>query len=225
MLGSAITVLDVEEDGKKKRLVFTGDLGRATCPILRDPEVPDGRRRAHHREHLRRSPARAASRRWTTSSPTSSTRVYERGGKVIIPSFALERAQEIIYALKKLERQGRIPPMPVYVDSPLTVKITDVFKLHPECYDAETRALLRERRLAVRLRPSFATSPSVEDCKAHRRRRASPAIIISASGMCEAGRILHHLKATIEDPKNTVLIVGFQAQHTLGRRLVERRRA
>jgi metallo-beta-lactamase family protein len=148
-------------------------------------------------------------------------RTFERGGKVVIPSFALERAQEVVFALKRLKLSGRMPKMPVYVDSPLTVKITEVFKLHPECFDANARDMIEG-----------ADSPfEFEDLRYISEKRDSqaidaasgPAVIISASGMCEAGRVLHHLQATVGDSNNTVVIVGFQAQHTLGRRLVERR--
>src|SRR5207248_2109057 len=134
-------------------------------------------------------------------------RTVARGGKVLVPSFALERAQEVVFSLKKLQRAGRIPKVPVFVDSPLTVKITDVFKLHPECYDAETRALVRGHDSPF----DFEGLSYVEEVEASKSLDAShtPAIIISASGMCEAGRILHHLKANIEDPKNTILIVGY----------------
>jgi metallo-beta-lactamase family protein len=149
------------------------------------------------------------------------SRVYERRGKIVIPSFALERAQEIVFALKALRRQGKMPPMPVYVDSPLTVAITDVFKLHPECFDAETRALIAGSETPFDF-DGLRYISSVEDSK-RLDADAEPAIVISASGMCEAGRVLHHLKATVEDPKNAVLIVGFQAPHTLGRRIVEHR--
>src|SRR4029079_14434508 len=142
-------------------------------------------------------------------------------GKLIIPSFALERAQEVIFALKGLRVKGLIPDIPVFVDSPLTVKITDVFKLHPECFDAETRALLRAHNSPF----DFDGLDYVDDVEGSKAIDADrrPAIIIAASGMCEAGRILHHLKASIEDEKSTVLLVGYQAQHTLGRRLVEQR--
>jgi metallo-beta-lactamase family protein len=149
------------------------------------------------------------------------SRAVARGGKVIIPSFALERAQEVVYALKRLRDSGRLPKVPVYVDSPLTVQITEIFKLHPECYDAELRDALRDGSPF-----KFPELRYVSDKEESQAIDASPepAIIISASGMCEAGRVVHHLRATIEDPKNMVVIVGFQAQHTLGRRLVERRR-
>jgi metallo-beta-lactamase family protein len=148
-------------------------------------------------------------------------RVAERGGKVIIPSFALERAQEVVFALGKLRRRGALPRVPVYVDSPLTVKLTDVFRLHSECLDENMRATMVSDGSPF----DFDTLRYISDVEDSKRIDAEPgpAVIISASGMCEAGRVLHHLKATIEDSRNAVLIVGYQAQHTLGRRLLERR--
>lgn len=220
VLGSAITILDVEEDGKKRRVVFTGDLGRANRPILRDPEVPEGAdvlitestygdRRHDGVEKMEEDLAAVVNR------------TCGRGGKLLVPSFALERAQEVIFYLKTLAMKGKIPRVPIYVDSPLTVKITDIFKLHPECFDAETRALLRGNDSPFELDDLHYIS-DVEQSKAVSSKH-EPSIVISASGMCEAGRILHHLRAGIEDERNTVMIVGFQAQHTLGRRLVEKR--
>ncbi len=220
VLGSAITVLDVEDEGETKRVVFTGDLGRRNLPILRDPEIPSG-------AHLLITESTYGDRLHKPFAQMEDelaavlTRTFRRGGKVIIPSFALERAQEVIYALKMLRCQRRMPKMPVYVDSPLTVKVTDVFKLHPECYDAETRALLMSANSPFEFEELRYVS-EVADSKAIDA-SPGPAVIISASGMCEAGRILHHLRATMEDEKNTIVIVGFQAQHTLGRRIVERR--
>ncbi|MFO0553748.1 MAG: MBL fold metallo-hydrolase [Polyangiaceae bacterium] len=220
VLGSAVTALDITEGGRKQRLVFTGDLGRANRPILRDPEVPEGAdiliTESTYGDRLHDS---------VEKMDEDLARVVKttigRGGKVIVPSFALERAQEVIFALKKLRRAGAIPRIPVYVDSPLTVRITDVFKLHPECYDAETRTLLRGNDSPF----DFEDLSYIEDKEGSKRISAAndPAIIISASGMCEAGRVLHHLRTAVEDERNTVLIVGYQAQHTLGRRLVEKR--
>jgi metallo-beta-lactamase family protein len=149
------------------------------------------------------------------------SQTFERGGKVVIPSFALERAQQIIFAIKKLRAEGRAPRVPVYVDSPLTTNITHVFRLHPECYDAEARSALQGGDSPFDFEGLRYVS-SVEESMAIDR-SDEPCVIISASGMCEAGRVLHHLRATVEDTRNTVLIVGFQAQHTLGRRIVERR--
>jgi metallo-beta-lactamase family protein len=144
-----------------------------------------------------------------------------RGGKCLIPAFAVGRTQEIIYALNHLKQEGRLPDVPVFIDSPLSVNVTSVFKLHPECFDEETRAFLDEHGevfdfKGVRFVQSREESMRLNDLK-------EPAIIIASSGMCEAGRIVHHLKNNVGDPKNTVVIVGFQAQHTLGRRLVEKR--
>ncbi len=220
VLGSAISAIDVEEDGKTKRIVFTGDLGRKNMPILKDPEIVDGAC-ALLTESTYGDRVHKPIEAMEDDLADVLERTYKRGGKVVIPSFALERAQELLYAINMLKKQGRMPKMPVYVDSPLTVKITDVFRLHPDCYDAETRALIRENRSPF----DFEEVVYVEAKEDSQRIDASPepCVIISASGMCEAGRIVHHLKATIESPKNTVCIVGFQAPHTLGRRIVERR--
>jgi metallo-beta-lactamase family protein len=220
VLGSAIVVLDVEDGGAQKRIVFTGDLGRSHLPILRDPEIPSGatvlisESTYGDRRHppIERSDEQLAD---------LIVRAHQRGGKIVIPSFALERAQEVILALKRLRQQQRVPALPVYVDSPLTVDITQVFRLHPECYDHEAKRLLQGGDSPFAF-DGLRYVESVEESKAIDASEAS-CVIISASGMCEAGRVLHHLKATVEDPRNAVAIVGFQAQHTLGRRIVERR--
>jgi metallo-beta-lactamase family protein len=220
VLGSAIVVLDIEDEGRTLRLAFTGDLGRHHLPILRDPEVPTGVEclitESTYGDRLHGDIAETGERLADVVR-----RTHARGGKIVIPSFALERAQEIIYELKLLRAARRIPALPVYVDSPLTVKLTDVFRLHPECYDAETRELLRGSDSPFDFEGLHYVSTAEESIALDRE--PGPAIIISASGMCEAGRVLHHLRATLEDSKNTVVIVGFQAQHTLGRRLVEQR--
>ncbi|MGA7123152.1 MAG: MBL fold metallo-hydrolase [Polyangiaceae bacterium] len=220
VLGSAITVLDLDEDGEQRRLVFTGDLGRHGMPILRDPECPPDAD-VLIMESTYGDRMHAPIGEMNSKLAAVVARVSKRGGKIVIPSFALERAQEVVFSLKALKRQGQMPAMPVYVDSPLTVKITDIFKLHPECFDAETRALLEGRESPFDFEQLRYVSTK-EESKAIDA-EAEPSIIISASGMCEAGRVLHHLKATLEDPKNAVLIVGFQAPDTLGRRLVEHR--
>lgn len=220
VLGSAIVVLDIEDEGARTRLCFTGDLGRRHLPILRDPEVPDGVNyllmESTYGDRLH-DPIE----RMTDDLGDVVNRTYARSGKVIIPSFALERAQEVIFALKNLRARGRLPQIPVYVDSPLTVKLTDVFKLHPECYDAEAAKLLHGHDSPFEFEGLRYVSEA-EDSKAIDR-APGPAIIIAASGMCEAGRVLHHLRLAVEDPKNAIVIVGFQAQDTLGRRIVERR--
>ena len=220
VLGSAITVLDIDEDGDKRRLIFTGDLGRKNMPILRDPECPPDAD-VLIMESTYGDRMHAPIEEMDAKLAEVLARVFKRGGKVIIPSFALERAQEIVFSLKTLQRQGRMPDMPVYVDSPLTVKITDVFKLHPECFDPEMLALLGGTDSPFDFEALRYVSATEDSKRIDTESR--PSIVISASGMCEAGRVLHHLKATLEDEKNAVLIVGFQAPHTLGRRLVEHR--
>lgn len=218
VLGSAIVVLDIEEGSHRTRLAFTGDLGRTGAALMRDPEVPEGTEwlimestygdRIREPIELRDSELEAAL--W---------RVHARGGKVIIPAFALERAQEVLYALHALRDRGRLPRMPVFVDSPLTVKITDVFRLHPESLDADARSRFRGRSSPFDF-PELTYVTDKEESKAIDAMEG-PAVILSASGMCEGGRVVHHLRALIGDARNLVLMVGFQAQHTLGRRLVE----
>jgi len=221
VLGSAIVVLDIDDEGAVTRLVFTGDLGRPHLPILRDPQVPDGANcllmESTYGDRLHGPLEQSA-----TALAETISRTVARGGKVIIPSFALERAQEVIFELKRLRLAGRIPLVPVYVDSPLTVKLTEVFRRHPDCYDRETFELLRSGESPF----DFEGLEYVSEVAKSKAIDAAdePCVIISASGMCEGGRVLHHLRMAIENERNTVLTVGFQAQHTLGRRLVERRR-
>lgn len=219
VLGSAISILDIEDEGKKIRLAFSGDLGRKHLPILRSPEIPVNVNcllmestygdRLHEPIELT-----------TQALSDLINETHQRGGKIIIPSFALERAQEIIYAIKKLYDANKISKIPVYVDSPLTVKLTDVFKLHPECYDSEATQLLHAENSLFDF-PGLTYVSSVEVSKQISNSDES-CIIISASGMCEGGRILHHLAATVENPKNTIAIVGYQAENTLGRRIIEK---
>ncbi len=220
VLGSAVVALDVDEEGATRRLVFSGDLGRAGMPILRDPEVPGG---AHALicESTYGDRTHAPIERTDDELAEVLSRTHERGGKVIIPSFALERAQEVIFALKRLAEAGRMPYRRVFVDSPLTVRVTDVFRMHPECYDEEARARLTAGDSPFDL-PGLEYVAAVEDSK-RITTSDEPCVVISASGMCENGRVVHHLKATIESPKHTIVIVGWQAPHTLGRRLVEGR--
>jgi metallo-beta-lactamase family protein len=147
-------------------------------------------------------------------------RTVARGGKIIVPAFSVERTQELVYTLFELFDEGLVPSIPVYVDSPLAVNATDVFRMHPECFDEETLAHLRADE------DPFGFSKlnyvrHVEESKNLNTLKDS-CMIISASGMCEAGRIVHHLLNNIGDPKNTILIVGYMAEHTLGRRIVER---
>ena len=220
ILGSAFVVLDIRESRRNKRwrLVFSGDVGREEAPILKSPEKLDSADivivESTYGDRLH-GPYEEA-RRELRDAVRDTVR---RRGKVVIPAFAVGRTQEIVYALNELEAEGDIPEVPVFVDSPLAVNATEVFRMHPEEWDEEVRAFLAE---GTRQNPF--DSRQIEYVRDARRSKqlnylTQPAVIISASGMAENGRILHHLKHNIEDPGSTILIVGFQAQNTLGRRL------
>lgn len=218
ILGAAITVLDIEENTRRYRLCFTGDLGRVGLPILRDPEV------VPHVDYLITESTYGNRRHGSPDEARTSLcdvvrQTYDRGGKVIIPAFAVGRTQEIVYDLHKLIQSGCLPTLPVYVDSPLAVNVTKIFRLHRECYDGEMMQYLQQREDPFGFYRLQYTR-SVEESKALNHLQ-EPCIIISASGMCEGGRVLHHLKNNIGDPRNTVLFVGFQAENTLGRKLVD----
>jgi len=148
-------------------------------------------------------------------------RTIKRGGKVIIPAFAVGRTQELVYNLNIMMFEHDVPPVPVFVDSPLAVNASDIFRKHPECFDVETRKFVAEARHPALDFKMLTYVRSVEESKALNR-RTDPMVIISASGMAETGRILHHLRNNVEDSKNTVCIVSWQAPHTLGRRLADR---
>jgi len=220
VLGRAIVVLVVLDEGEQKRIVFSGDLGRKGLPLLRDPDQPTGANalilESTYGDRLH-PPVEALD----DELAEVICRTVARGGKVVIPSFALERAQQIVFSLKKLRVANRIPAVPVYVDSPLTANITQVFRMHPECFDAEARQHLQGGDSPFDLEGLRYVSSREESIAIDAS--SEPSVTISASGMCEAGRVLHHLKAIAETPQNTIVIVGFQAQHTLGRRIVERR--
>ena len=219
ILGSAVVVLEAREDSTHRRVVFSGDLGRRDVPILRDPQTPDwadvlilestyGNRR---HEDIRGATERVYQ---------VIERVAARGGKIIVPAFSVGRTQVFVYCLHELFNEGRLPRIPIFVDSPLSLNATEIFRRHPECYDAETREMLETSRDAFGF-SGLHYVKSVEESKALNA-RPGPCVIISASGMCEAGRILHHLKNNIEDPANCVLVIGYMAENTLGRKIVER---
>jgi metallo-beta-lactamase family protein len=222
ILGSAFVVLDLREGrrGKPVRLVFSGDIGRKEAPILKTPETLDSadivivESTYGDRMHGPYVDARRELRDVVQET-------VRRRGKVVIPAFAVGRTQELVYALNDLEADGDIPEIPIFVDSPLAVNATEVFRMHPEEWDEEVQAFLSEER-----RKNPFDSRQIEYIRDVRRSKqlnymTQSSVIISASGMAENGRILHHLKHNIEDPDNTILFVGFQAQNTLGRRLVD----
>jgi len=218
ILGSAVTVLRMGAGAATRRLCFTGDLGHHPAPILRDPEPIEPvdvvisectyGARSHETEDTR---GRFRSLIGET---------VERGGKVIVPAFSLGRTQMILYLLNELRRAGALPPVPVFVDSPLAMSATEVSRRHPECFDDAMRAMLaRGDDPFDEARVRYLRTP--EESRSLNSWRGS-CVIVAASGMCESGRILHHLKHQLPDPRNLVLMPGFQAEHTLGRRLLGR---
>jgi len=223
MLGSANVILDIDDkdSGKKKRLVFSGDIGRPGIPIIRDPTpMTDGadilimESTYGNRSHPPYEDSDKELERIVNET-------YRRGGSLLIPAFAVGRTQQIVYSLHKLYNSRDIPSMPIYVDSPLATRVTDIFRLHPEVYDDEIRKFLLEDDDnnpfgfgLLRYTQTVAQSKELNFLR-------EPAVIISASGMMEAGRILHHLRQRIANDRNTVLVTGWQAPNTLGRRLVD----
>ena len=227
ILGSAGVMIEWTRRGKggvadrAMRVMFSGDIGRKDMPILRDPELPRPPVDAVLMESTYGNRAHGDIHGMHDELARVVGETVARGGKVIVPAFAVGRTQELIYALAQLVSQGRLPRVPVFIDSPLSVNVTGVFRLHPECFDAETRAHLDEHGDPFEFSGLRYVESREESIRLNSLR--DPAIIIASSGMCEAGRVLHHLRNNCEDPRNTILIVGFMAQHTLGRRIVERR--
>ncbi|MFB3817826.1 MAG: MBL fold metallo-hydrolase RNA specificity domain-containing protein [Candidatus Methylomirabilales bacterium] len=219
VLGSAIVQLDIQRPPDRLRLVFSGDLGRRNMAILRDPEIPQPPE-ILILESTYGDRAHAPLVNMEENLAEVVNRAIRRKGKILVPSFSLERTQEFVFALHRLTLRGAIPAFPIYVDSPLSVRVTDIFKLHPECFDEETQAFLAKNGDPFGF-DNLTYISRVEDSK-RLNELGGPMMIIAASGMCEAGRILHHLRNNIEDERNMVLIIGYQAQHTLGRKLVER---
>jgi metallo-beta-lactamase family protein len=219
MLGSTALVLEVESRGRKIRIGYSGDVGRPNLPIIRDPEplpqVDYLVMESTYGDRLHKDLATVKSK-----LADAVRRAAARGGKIIAPAFAVGRTQQLVLLLHELIEEKQIPSIPIFVDSPLAVDVTEVFRRHVYLFDDETSRFLRNGedpfgfRLLRYVREA-SESKALNDLR-------GPALIISASGMCEAGRILHHLRNNIEDPRNMVLITGFMAEHTLGRKIVEK---
>jgi len=218
ILGAASMILRYQKGKKRLALAFSGDIGRPQQPILRDPErLADADYlilestyggRLHKPDELVREKLGGVIRR-----------TAGRGGKIIVPAFAVGRTQQLVYLLHELTLAKQIPDLPVYVDSPLAVNVTDIYRSHAECFDKETLSYLDSDQdpfgfHRLRYVRDVSESKALNDVR-------YPMVVISASGMCEGGRILHHLRNNIEDGRNTILIPGFQAAHTLGRKLIE----
>ncbi len=224
ILGSAISIIKVQENGRSFTLCYTGDIGRFDKPIIKDPahdfdgngldvdllimESTYGNRVHEPVKDLKPELKRIL------------FETYERNGTVIIPSFAYGRTQELLYVIHELYNEKEVTRVPVFVDSPLATNITKVFGEHPEVYDRETHETFLKKGQNPFFFDQVNFVGSVEESMALNREE-KPHIVIAASGMCEAGRILHHLRHKIHNPKHTILIVGYMAQHTLGRRILE----
>jgi metallo-beta-lactamase family protein len=219
ILGSASVVLDCVEGGISKRIVFSGDVGRNGLPIIRDPKPPVGgadvvllESTYGNRDHPPVAGTRDLLARIVTETAA-------RGGKVLVPAFSVGRTQELVYDLHILAREGKIPAIPIYIDSPLAIDATTVFAMHPEVFD-QTEDLIQRVQDLFKFQLVHYTREASESKALNAQH--GPMVIIAASGMAEAGRILHHLAHNASDPRTTILIVGFQAEHTLGRRIVDR---
>jgi metallo-beta-lactamase family protein len=218
ILGSASVILECTEGNRTRRLVFSGDIGRWGLPIIRDPDPPKGadvlimESTYGNRDHTP-----------VADMPAQLARVIKetaaRGGRVLIPAFAVGRTQELLYDLHNLTRANAIPPIPIVLDSPLAIAATTVFATNPDAYDRGENLINEVDDLFDFGQLEFARDATQSKAL---NARHGPMVVVAASGMAEAGRILHHLANGASDPRNTILIVGFQAEHTLGRRIVER---
>lgn len=217
ILGSAQVVFDIREGDRKLRYLFSGDIGRGGDDILRDPQPVDGvdylqvESTYGNREHTPKENANAEVKRQVQAT-------LNRNGKVIIPSFSVGRTQQIVYTLHQLTLAGDLPRVPIFVDSPLSVNATEVYRLHPECFNESIYRFLREKENPFGMENLTYIREAAHSRKLNDLR--DPAIIISASGMAEAGRIRHHLANNIGNPANLILFIGYCAAHTLGAQIL-----
>lgn len=220
ILGSAIVELDIEDGSERKRIVFSGDLGRRGMPLLRDPEPIEEAAvlicecTYGDRVHPPLPDLKAELLRILLDAE-------RQHGRVIIPAFSLGRTQQIVYLLNHLFQEGKLPRLPIFVDSPLAMRITDLHREHSDQFDGTARHTLKTDDDLF----AFEGLHYVQDRRESQslNYRKGPFVVIAAGGMCENGRVRHHLKHAVADKRNTVLLIGFQAEHTLGRRLQERR--
>ena len=214
ILGSAMIEIFVTEGNEKKKLVFSGDIGQWDAPIVEDPTLIEEAdyvfMESTYGDRLHEP---IGNRDELLLKAIQET--YEKGGKLLIPTFAIERTQELLIALKKIIESGKFPKEKIYLDSPLAIKATDIFKRHHECFDDDADTIKNPFSF-----PELVYTLKAKDSMAINR-LSEPAIIMAGSGMCTGGRIRHHLKHGLWDKKNTVLFVGYQAAHTLGRIILD----
>jgi metallo-beta-lactamase family protein len=221
ILGSAMASIKIKKGGEQVNILATGDLGRKGKPIIRNPAIP-----ADAPDYIILESTYGDRRHDSTDGAiqklaTMAKRTVEKKGKILIPSFAIERTQELIYYFHLLVDDGVIPEIPIFVDSPMTTNATTIFQVHPECYGEEIKeAFIKHQKNPFGFNSLHFTT-SVQESKALNE-QPGPFIIISADGMCEAGRIQHHLINNIQDPNTTIMTVGYMAENTLGRRIRNR---
>lgn len=219
MLGSTVVTLEERSGNRRVRLIYSGDIGRPGLPIIRDPDpIPPAEyliMESTYGGKFHKSGTHVVNKLADVIN-----RTCQRGGRIIAPAFAVGRTQQLVLLLHELVKEERIPSIPLFVDSPLAVNVTAIFRKHPECFDNETLQWLQDGEDPFGFRRLQYIREAAESKKLNGLH--GPFLVISASGMCEVGRILHHLRNNIGDPRNTVLITGFQAEHTLGRKLVEK---
>lgn len=220
ILGSAITELEIRERGEIRRVVFTGDLGRRGQPLLHDPQPVPGC-------DILITECTYGNKVHVSAEGLQSELLHiikeadVLGGRVIVPAFSLGRTQNLVYFLNCLANEGKLPRVPIFVDSPLSRKLTNVYRHHHHVMDDDVQELLASDRDPFGFRDLTYIGTPDESIALNKKKGAF--VVIAASGMCESGRVLHHLKHAVSDPQNTIVIIGFQAHHTLGRRLVEGR--
>ena len=224
ILGSAFTLIQARDNGRKVTIGFSGDMGRFDKPIIEDPTLSFDEQDTELDLLIMESTYGDRLHEPVVDLKPKLKQVlvdtYDRGGTILIPSFAFGRTQELLYVIHELYNENEVPRFPVYVDSPLATKITRVFAEHPEVYDQEThQTFLQQGKNPFQFEQMNFVGSVEESMKLNRDK--TPHIVVAASGMCEAGRILHHLRHKIHDSKNTILIVGYMAQHTLGRRILD----
>ncbi len=223
ILGSAAVIIDyIDDAGEEKRLWYSGDIGRYDMPILQDPVLPENVDTLVMECTYGDKPHESLYDAYDEFVDVVN-RTVNRGGKVIVPAFAVGRTQNLVYLLSDAMENGDIPNIPVIVDSPLAVNASDLYRKHTECFDDETWEFIAQHRMQGLDFHNIIYTRSVDESKALNEWK-EPMIIISASGMAESGRILHHLKNNIEDGRNTILIISWQAPYTLGRRLADQER-
>lgn len=219
LLGSAVTSIEATFRGKTRRICFTGDVGRPNRPVLADPECPPDEFDVILTESTYGGRYHEAEDDLSKEFLRIITDTVNRRGKLIIPAFSVGRTQEIVYYLNALSNSRQLPDIPVYVDSPLAISATHVFRLHPECYDAETRKLMLSDPDPFDFRGLRYVRETIDSKRINNSKQ--PCIVIAGSGMCESGRVLHHLIHNIGRRSTTILFLGFNAEYTLGRRIAD----